>query len=226
MSNAFRAASISSLTVMTLVLSLASCGEDVPDPPAGSRPVRIVTTGGDELDAIEVGDGSDVVVLSHGATGTKEDFYGLAEAFADDGWKAFAYDARSQAREEDLRAVVAYARQAGATSVVLVGGSLGASLSISMAADLDVQGVVSLSAPAGSFGALQAAEALGDSIPMFVAGAEDNEPYATDALRIATALGIAPTLVSGNGHGSGMLRDHPELMETVVGFADEAVGRD
>jgi dienelactone hydrolase len=56
------------------------------------------------------------------------------------------YDARAQAREDDLSAVVNYARRSGATSVVLVGGSLGASLSITMASELHVQGVVSLSA--------------------------------------------------------------------------------
>jgi pimeloyl-ACP methyl ester carboxylesterase len=214
------------LTVMTLVLALASCGGGDPDPPAGSRQVNIATSGGDELSAIEVGRGGDVAVLSHGATGTKEDFFGIAEAFAEDGWRAIAYDARAQAREDDLRAVVAYARTTGATAVVLVGGSLGASLSISMAAELQVQAVVSLSAPAGSYGALRAAQEIGDSLPVLVAVAEENEPYATDALRIAEALGIAPTIVSGNGHGSGMFRDHPDLMGTVVAFADEAVDRD
>ena len=187
--------------------------------------MAIDTSGGDELDAIEVGHSDDVAVLSHGATGTKEDFFGLAGAFAERGWRAIAYDARAESREADLRAVVAYARETGATSVVLVGGSLGASLSISMAAELDVQAVVSLSASAGSFDALQAAEAIGDSIPVLVAVAEENEPYATDALAIADALGIAPTTLSGEGHGAGVFRDHPEFMDTVVTFADEAVGR-
>jgi pimeloyl-ACP methyl ester carboxylesterase len=203
---------------------LASCGEADPDPPAGSRQVRIATSGGDELDAIEVGHSDDVAVLSHGATGTKEDFFGLAGAFAERGWRAIAYDARAEAREADLTAVVAYARETGATSLVLVGGSLGASLSISMAAELQVQAVVSLSASAGSFDALRSAEAIGGSIPVLVAVAEENEPYATDAHGIADALGIAPTILSGEGHGAGIFRDHPEFMDTVVTFADEAVG--
>ena len=210
---------------MTLALALTSCGGK-PDPPTGSRQVSIATSGGDELNAIEVGHGDNVAVLSHGATGTKEDFFGLAGAFADRGWRAVAYDARAEAREDDLRAVVAYVRNTGATSVVLVGGSLGASLSISMAAELHVQGVVSLSASADTFDALHAAGAIGDSIPVLVAVAEENEPYATDAHRIADALGIEPTVVSGEGHGAGMFRDHPDLMDNVVTFADAAVGRD
>lgn len=210
---------------LAITLALASCGGSDPEPPTGSRQVRIATSGGGELSAIEVGQGVDVAVLSHGATGTKEDFFGLAGAFAEGGWRAIAYDARAQAREDDLRAVVAYARQTGATSVVLVGGSLGASLSISMATELDVQAVVSLSASAASFDALQTAEEIGGSIPMLVAVAEGNEPFASDAHRIADALGIAPTIVSGDRHGTGMFRDHPELMETIVAFANEAVGR-
>lgn len=224
MSRRSREASILLLAVVTLVLALTSCG-GTPDPPAGSQQVSIATSGGDELSAIEVGHGGDVAVLSHGATGTKEDFFGLAGVFAERGWRAIAYDARAQAREDDLSAVVAYARQTGATSVVLVGGSLGASLSISMAMQLHVQAVVTLSASAGSFDALHAAEAIGDSIPILVAVAEENEPYATDAHRIADALGIAPTVVSGDRHGTGMFRDHPDLMDTVVTFANAAVGR-
>ena len=155
----------STVIALAISLALASCGASQPDPPAGSRQLRIPTSGGDELDAIEVGQGADVAVLSHGATGTKEDFFDLADAFAERGWRAIAYDARAQAREDDLTAVVAYARHTGATSVVLVGGSLGASLSIAMAAELHVQAVVSLSASAATFDALPAAEAIGDSIP-------------------------------------------------------------
>ncbi len=94
-----------------------------------------------------------------------------------------------------------------------------------MAAELDAQAVVSLSAPAGAFDALAAAGSIGDSIPVFVAVAEDNEPYATDAQRIADALGTDATVVSGNGHGAGVLRDHPDLIVTIVAFSDEAVGR-
>ena len=219
--------SLRTLTVVALSVSLAlaCCGASQPDPPVGSRQVRIPTSGGDELNAIEVGQGADVAVLSHGATGTKEDFFGLAGIFAERGWRAIAYDARAQAREDDLSAVVAYARRSGATSVVLVGGSLGASLSIAMASELHVQGVVSLSASADTFDALHAAEAIGDSIPIFVAAAAENEPYATDAHRIADALQIEPTIVAGSGHGSGMFIDHPDLMDTVVTFANTAVGR-
>jgi dienelactone hydrolase len=157
---------------------LTSCSEGDPEPPSGSRMITIATTGGAELAAIEAGSGGRMVVLSHGATGTKEDFFGLAGVFAKDGWTAIAYDARSAAREDDLRAVVAYARDSGATSLVLVGGSLGASLSTPMAVSSSV--VVSLSAPASSFGSNGCGDRRLD--PCAVAVAEDNQPYATNAV--------------------------------------------
>lgn len=211
---------------------LVGCGEDLPDPPAGARSVRIETADGEMLSAIEVGRGERVAILSHGVTGTKEDFYGLASAFAADDWRVIDYDARGVGtstgtlgvnREEDLRAVVDHARATGATAVLLAGGSLGASLSISMAHELDARALVSLSAPAEAFDALEAAHELRGSIPVFVAAARENEPYATDARAIAAALAVSPTIVDGDGHGSGMLRDHPELTGKILAFADGSI---
>jgi pimeloyl-ACP methyl ester carboxylesterase len=184
------------------------------------------------LTAIEVGRGRRVAITSHGVTGTKEDFYGLASALAADGWRVFAYDARGAGtstgapesdREEDLRAVVDHARATGGKEVLLAGGSVGASLSISMARELEAGAVVSLSAPAGAFDALEAARELRGSIPAFVAAARENQPFATDARAIAVALAVSATIVEGDGHGSGMLRDHPELVEKILAFADGSV---
>jgi pimeloyl-ACP methyl ester carboxylesterase len=191
--------------------------------------VTISTPDGERLDAVELGAGDTIAVLSHGANGTKEDFYGLASALADAGWHVIAYDARGvgestgargEHREVDLRSVVSYARRTSPGALLLVGGSLGASLSIAMAEELDAAAVVSLSAPASSFGALDAARALDGSIPMFVAVAEDDEPFATDALAIADAVGIDPTIVSGDRHGTGMFVEHPDLIDAVVEFAN------
>jgi CheY-like chemotaxis protein/pimeloyl-ACP methyl ester carboxylesterase len=215
-------------------LLLAACGRGLPPPPEGARLVTIASARGEKLGAVELGQGGNVVVLSHGATGTKEGFYALASAFADDGWRVIAYDARGvgesmgtrgQDREGDLRAVVEHALETGGRRIVLVGGSLGAALSIAMAHELDARAVVSLSAPAETFGAIDAARELGGRVPAFVAAAEDNEPFAGDARRLAEALGVAPTIVSGDGHGSALLLDHPELIGAIVAFADNAIHR-
>ena len=211
-------------------LLVAACGKA--DPPEGSTATTITTPSGIELDAIELGDGPKVVVMSHGATGTKEDFYPAAEAFAADGWRVIAYDGpgvgdstgtNGQDREEALTAVVDHARETGAGSVVLIGGSMGAGLSLAMAAPLHVDAVVSLSAPATAYDALDAARAMPDDIAVFVAASEDNEPYASEARDIAEAAGVEAVIVSGSGHGSGVFKDHAELLDRVIAWADDAV---
>jgi pimeloyl-ACP methyl ester carboxylesterase len=73
---------------------LSACGRALAEPPAGSRPVTIDTPDGEQLDAIEMGSGPDVAIMSHGDTGTKEGFYRLVEPLAADGWRVIDYDAR------------------------------------------------------------------------------------------------------------------------------------
>ncbi len=228
---------VSAAACVSVLALLAAACSNAPDatPPPGSTIVKVSTPDGITLNVVVAGTGSDVVVLSHGATGTKEDFYGLATSFVRDGWRAIAYDARGVGdstgdedftkRNVDLRAVVGYARDTGAGTIVLAGGSLGASLSIAMAGELDAHAIVSLSAPQTSYDAIDAARSIGDSIPAFVAAAAGNQPYANDARALAAALGVQPVIVSGSGHGTGILRDRPELKARIVTFADDAVGR-
>jgi pimeloyl-ACP methyl ester carboxylesterase len=212
--------------LLVLAVGAAACSGDRPDPPPGARRLTISTPDGATLDAVELGRGDDVAVLSHGATGTKEDFYGLASALAEAGWRVIAYDARGVGdstgpgtdRPADLRAVVAWARAGGQGALVLAGGSLGASLSIALAAELEADAVVALSPPAGTFGALDAARNLG-GIRVLVIAAEDDLPYADDARSIAAEAGVSPTIVDGEQHGAGVFRDHPGLLERVVRFA-------
>ena len=215
---------------LSVVLLAAACSE--PAPPEGSTRTTITTPNGIQLDAIELGDGPNVAVLSHGATGTKEDFYPIAEALAADGWRVIAYDGpgvgdstgiNGEDREEALTAVVDHARATDAEAVVLIGGSMGAGLSLAMAAPLHADAVVSPSAPATAYDALDAARAMPDDIAVFVAASEDNEPYASEAREIADAAGVEAVIVSGSGHGSGVFKDHPELLEQVITWADDAV---
>jgi pimeloyl-ACP methyl ester carboxylesterase len=219
------------LLALLAAAAMPACGGDLPDPPPGATSVSIVTADGEFLDAVDLGRGDDVAVLSHGVNGTKEDFYPMASALADAGWRVIAYDARGvgestgsrgEHRDVDLRAVVGHARSASPGALLLVGGSLGASLSLSMATELEATAVVSLSASASTFGALEAARSIGATIPVFVAAAQDDEPYSQDAVAIAEALGTDAEIVSGNGHGTGMFLDHPDLIEAVVAFAADS----
>jgi pimeloyl-ACP methyl ester carboxylesterase len=207
--------------------TVPACGEAFPEPPTGAGRVSVSTSDGERLDAVELGRGDDLVVLSHGANGTKEGFYDLMVALADAGWRAVAYDARGvgdstgrrgERRDEDLRAVVDHVRTSSNGTIVLVGASLGASLSLSMARELGAGVVVSLSAPASTFDALEAARAL--AVPVFVAASEDDEPFAGDAFAIAEAAGVDAVIVSGDRHGTGMFDEHPELIDRIVAFVE------
>lgn len=217
--------------LLVATMALSACDRALAEPPEGSTHITIDTPDGEQLDAIEMGSGPDVAIMSHGDTGTKEGFYRLVEPLASDGWRVIDYDARGVGnstggpeddRPADLRAVVDYARDTGAESIVLLGASLGASLSIAMAGELDATALVSLSAPALVFNAADAAVDLRDAIPVMIAAAEGNEPYVSDARSLAATLGIDPVIASGDGHGTGMFGDNPELITQIVTFLDQA----
>jgi pimeloyl-ACP methyl ester carboxylesterase len=217
--------------LLVATMALSACDRALAEPPEGSTHITIDTPDGEQLDAIEMGSGPDVAIMSHGDTGTKEGFYRLVEPLASDGWRVIDYDARGVGnstggpeddRPTDLRAVVDYVRDTGAESIVLLGASLGASLSIAMAGELDATALVSLSAPALVFNAADAATDLRDTIPVMIAAAEGNEPYVSDARSLAATLGIDPVIASGDGHGTGMFGDNPELITQIVTFLDQA----
>lgn len=217
--------------LLVATMALSACDRALAEPPEGSTHITIDTPDGEQLDAIEMGSGPDVAIMSHGDTGTKEGFYRLVEPLASDGWRVIDYDARGVGnstggpeddRPTDLRAVVDYARDTGAESIVMLGASLGASLSIAMAGELHATALVSLSAPALVFNASDAAADLQDTIPVMIAAAEGNEPYVSDARSLAATLGIDPVIASGDGQGTGMFGDNPELITQIVTFLDQA----
>ncbi len=89
-----------------------------------------------------MGEGPNVAIMSHGATGTKEGFYPLMPLLAEvDGWRAIAYDAQGvgnstgTAGQRSGRATSRRwwndARGDGAKRIVLIGASQGAVVSLS-----------------------------------------------------------------------------------------------
>jgi alpha/beta superfamily hydrolase len=220
------------LSVVVVAGAGVSCDRSPVGPPAGSTRISIDRENGETLDAIAMGDGPNVAIMSHGATGTKEGFYPLMPLLADvSGWRVIAYDAQGVGnstgtegsdRSGDLAAVVERARRDGAKRIALIGASQGAVVSLESVTDVEADGVVALSpylAPQGGF-----EPRWGRSFPVMLAVAEDNEPYATAVGQLAAQLGIEPVIVTGDNHGAGMFIEHPELMDQVVAFLSERVG--
>jgi alpha-beta hydrolase superfamily lysophospholipase len=213
------------LLAATLAAVAPACGRDEPPaPPAGARTISIEGPAG-RLDAVEIGEGDRVVLLSHGATGTKEGFYPLLPALADAGYRAIAYDARgvggsegnpdATTRADDLAAVVGFARGSGASSIALGGASLGAAVTLQEARTAGADAVIALSPAVASSSGI--ADRL-QGIPVFIAVAESNEPFTTQARSLGDALGVEPVVVTGDRHGTGLFVDHPELVDEIVDF--------
>ena len=207
----------------TVMLPLAACTtKQQPPLPEGARATAFQGPAG-RLDAVEMGTGDRVVVLSHGADSSKEAFFPLLPALAEVGYRAIAYDARGigasegepdiDTRADDLAAVVAAVRASGATSVVLGGSSLGGAVTLSAAKDLDADGLILLAPAVPDASAIDV-----PNIPILIAVAEDNEPFTTYARDLADVLGVQPIIVSGSAHGARMLVGHPELSEQIASF--------
>jgi alpha-beta hydrolase superfamily lysophospholipase len=209
--------------VTLIAVSPACSGKQQSSMPDGAHEITIQGPAG-VLDAVEMGTGDRVVVLSHGADSSKEAFFPLLPALAGVGFRAIAYDARGigasagkpdiGTRADDLAAVVTSVRASGATSVVLGGSSLGGAVTLSTAADLDADALILL-APA-----VPDASAVGQvpKVPILIAVAQDNEPFTTYARNLADALGVQPIVVSGSAHGAKMLVPHPELADQIATF--------
>jgi len=115
----------------TLLLALAALLQAPPPP----RHVSFETADGAAIVADLYGQGANAVVLAHGAAFDKESWKGLAEKLAGQGHLVLAidfrgYGASTRGREEkalyqDVLAAVRYVRGQGATTVGVVGASMG-----------------------------------------------------------------------------------------------------
>lgn len=126
-----------SIAVLTALLALAQG--------ATARPVSFATADGGHVEADVYGQGKDAVVLAHGAAFNKESWAPLARTLAERGHLVLAinfrgYGASTPGRQDkalyqDVLAAVRYLRSGGATSVGLVGASMGGGASARAAAE-------------------------------------------------------------------------------------------
>lgn len=181
------------LIVATAVLA-GACGEDGPKvPPEGSREVRFESAGNLTLEGRLFGDGAVGVVLSHMLPADQRSWWEFAAKLADEGYMALTYDFRgycpggvggcSEGERDvgriwqDVEAAIGFLRSEGATTIVLMGASMGGTASLVVAAepDVSVAAVVSLSSPVSIDGLAATPEVLArvTAAKLYLAGLSD-----------------------------------------------------
>jgi pimeloyl-ACP methyl ester carboxylesterase len=209
----------------------------------GTRVVRFRSDAGAELVGVVLGRGRTGVVLAHGRGSDLCEWVGHGRRFAGWGYQVLAFDfggfGDSRAGTgpgagivADLRAAAGQLRRGGASRVVLVGSSMGATAALAAAPRIrpPVAGVVSLSGPA-AFGAVDAWSALPRlGVPVLFVAAAGDEPFVSAARAMHRRARAADKrlLVVGRGHGSRLLafrEDGPRALAALRRFlADRARG--
>lgn len=188
------------------------------------------------LGGIELGSGTTGIVLSHQASRSACSWLPYANELAAAGYRVVAYDFAGSGVSEsptdddtmdaNVLAAAAFLRKEGATTIVLMGESMGAAASIVAGSEASpkVAGVISLSSPQTyqEENALGAAQKLAVPV-LYIAGSDDpGFPGAAQALYGATP-GTAKTLVIANSdrHGAPLLsKDAPDATKARTAVTD------
>jgi pimeloyl-ACP methyl ester carboxylesterase len=174
--------------------ALVSCSRSEPaSAPSGSKAVEFPSADGVALEGRLFGEGDSAVVLSHMRPADQSSWFAFADRLADEGYLVLTYDFRGYcpggdggcssgdrdigAIWQDVLGAIGYVRSVGATSVSLVGASMGGTASLVAAAreGVDVRAVITLSAPVSIEGLVADAALLTriGAAKLFVAGVGD-----------------------------------------------------
>jgi pimeloyl-ACP methyl ester carboxylesterase len=141
---------IATRTLFLLVLLVTACGCTSSHPHTqATTPIVLHTQDGATLQATLYGQGPHGVVLAHGGRFNKESWDPQARALSDHGFRVIAFDFRGVGqshgpgdsdfftpnRRYDVLAAARYLKENGATSVSIVGGSLGGGFAADAALD-------------------------------------------------------------------------------------------
>ena len=187
-----RGSFIALFAVLLLVPSLAACSSDADL--SGSRPVSFDASDGVRLEGRLFGVGTRAVVLSQMRPADQRSWFAFADRLADAGYLVLTFDFRGycpggdggcSAGDHDIASIwqdvtgaIAYLRtEQRATSIALVGASMGGTASLVAAAQpgADVRAVITLSAPEEIEGLSVDATLLSQIVAgkLFIAGVGD-----------------------------------------------------
>ncbi len=204
------------------VTSTPSSGPTLPAVGAECRPeatkgrtLRLINGAGHSVAAVDLGTGFSGVVLAHQSDGSLCEWLPYGEQLAAQGYRVLAFDfvgsgsssmPKQKTYVEDVRTAVTYLREQGVGKVVIIGASMGATMSIVAGAAIapPVDGVVALSTPVAFDGvnAQRAAPSLKSPV-LYVAGDTDGDyaSYAKDVYDATPAELRQLVVVSAPQHG-------------------------
>lgn len=212
--------------LLLALLVLTGCSAEPDVDLSDSRRVSFPAADGTRLEGRVFGDGPSAVVLSHMRPSDQTSWFRFAARLADAGYLVLTYDFRGYcpggeggcsqgsrdiaAMWQDVVGAIEFVRSLGATSVSLVGASMGGTASLVAASreGVDVRAVITLSAPASIEGlvvdgALMSRVSVGK---LFIAGVGD----AVAANDAESLYGQAPPpkrveIVPADDHGTDLL---------------------
>jgi pimeloyl-ACP methyl ester carboxylesterase len=222
-----RTAAIVALGLGAVVLLAACSGEEREADLSGSQPVSFPAADGVRLEGRLFGDGTSAVVLSHMRPTDQTSWFDFADRLADAGYLVLTYNFRGYCpggdggcsdggRDtgqiwQDVLGAIDFVTGRGATSVSLVGASMGGTASLVAAArdDAGVLNVITLSAPASIEGLVADADLLSriTAGKLYIAGVGD----ATAARDAETLWALSPPpkgglqIVPSDDHGTDLL---------------------
>jgi len=203
--------------------------------PARDTAVTMTTSDGASVYGVETGSGPVGVVLAHQFFSDHCEWMDFAHQLAAAGYRAIAIDLRGNGAssggapgryDRDVIAAAKRLRADGATKIVLLGASMGATAVLVAASELKpaADAVVSLSGPA-RYRALNALFAVRHShVPVRFLASRLDQPFASDArtlMRAAVAKDKAVAVYAGARHGSSVL-DVPRAKAFVLAFLEHA----
>ena len=233
-----------------VALALSACsGEATPPDLSDSRAVSFPSRDGIELEGRLFGDGTRAVVLSHMLPADQRSWFDFADRLAAEGYLVLTFDFRGYCPggdggcsggtrdptsiDQDVLGAVDFVRAEGATSIALVGASMGgtASLVAAAAEGQNVAAVVTLSAPTSVEGLAADASVLSaiTAGKLFLAGVGDGAAAkAAESLYDGSPLPKRVEILPADDHGTDLLtgprgEDVKRLIEThLATFAGSA----
>jgi alpha-beta hydrolase superfamily lysophospholipase len=234
---------ISVLPALLCAAALTACAEKAaaPEgpqatPPEGVLSVGIVVPDGTVLNGRLFGDGNDaMVILAHMRPNDQTAWFPFAEELARNGYAALTFDFRGYGISEgeqdfdmlddDLAAAFDYMEARGNETIFLVGASMGGTTSLIVAAERDVAGVVSISAPS-EFQGHDARDAIAQiEVPRLLIASEDDTAARVSLEELLEAGGtqIDTETYTGAAHGTNLFESEhaAALRERILEFLDE-----